>query len=66
MITYLTTQQATIEAAEQAKKENFETYILKSNFFCPCGESFACHLTDAKTLNTLQIFVNCEVCHNLS
>ena len=32
METYLTTQEATIEAAEQAKAENFGTYIKKGSY----------------------------------
>jgi len=64
METYLTTQKTTIEAAEQAKAENFETYIKKGSYKCACGESFACYLIDEKTLNTLAIFIHCEACHN--
>ena len=64
METYLTTTESAIEAAEQAKLENAGTYIKKGSYQCACGESFACYLIDEKTLNTLEIFVDCEVCHN--
>ena len=64
METYLTTQEAPIEAAEQAKAEHLGTYINKGSYICACGESFACYLIDEKTLNTLEIFVYCEACHN--
>jgi hypothetical protein len=64
METYLKTQEATIKAAEQAMSENFQTYIKKGRFLCDCGESFACYLIDENTLNTLEIFVYCEACHN--
>jgi len=64
METYLTTQERTIEAAEQAKLANYGTYIKKCSFRCDCGESFACYLIDEKTLNTLEMFVYCEACHN--
>ena len=63
MKTYLTTQQATIEAAKQAKAESIETYIKKGSYQCDCGESFACFLIDENSLNTLEIFVNCESCN---
>ena len=64
METYLTTQDATIAAAEKAKKDNHGTYIKRGSFRCGCGESFACYLIDEKTLNILETFVNCEACHN--
>lgn len=64
MENYLATYEATIEAAEKAQSENFDTYIKKDSYQCACGESFACYLIDEKTLNTLEIFVNCESCHN--
>lgn len=64
MKTYLTTQEATIEASEQAKTENFGTYIKKGSYQCACGESFACYLIDEKTLNTLETFIYCEACNS--
>ena len=64
METYLTTQEATIEAAKKAEAEFFGTYIKKGSYKCDCGESFACYLIDEKTLNTLEVFVYCEDCHN--
>lgn len=64
MKTYLTNQELTIEVAEQAKSENFGTYIKMDSCQCDCGESFACYLIDEITLNTLEIFICCEACHN--
>ena len=63
MVTYFTTAEATIKAANQAKSENFETYIEERSYQCDCGESSAYYLIDEKTLNTLQVFVECEACH---
>lgn len=62
METYLTTQEETIKAAEQAKAGTFGTYIEKRSYQCACGESFACYLINEKTLDTLETFVHCEAC----
>ena len=63
MKTFFKTQKETIEAANQAQRENDNTHIVKSNFFCECGESFACYLRHDKTLENLEIFVYCEACN---
>ena len=64
MTTYFKTQKETINAANQALKENANIHVILSNFFCDCGESFACYLRHNKTLEDLEVFVYCEACHN--
>ena len=64
MTTYFKTQEETIEAANQAQKENANTHVVKSNFFCDCGESFACYLRHDETLEDIETFVYCEACHD--
>ena len=64
MVTYYTTQEAAIKAAQEAKRDTYNTFVKHSSYQCCCGESFACYLIDRDTLNTLEMFVHCEYCHD--
>jgi len=64
MITYLTTQELTEKAADQAREENNGTHTKKGSVQCDCGESFAVFLIDDNSLNIIEEFVYCEACHD--
>ena len=60
---YFNTQEETVNAANEAKENNVDTYTKKGSVQCDCGESFAVFLIDEKTLNILEEFVYCEACN---
>lgn len=64
MITYLRDNQSAKVEAEKAKSENLNTYVECNSYQCTCGESAAARLIDSKTLNTLEIFVECQSCYD--
>jgi len=64
MESYYKTYEETNKAANQAKKDNYDTFLEKGIFQCDCGESFCLRLYDMNSLNLIEVFVECEACHN--
>ncbi len=60
---FYSTKKETIDAANEAKKNDDETDIKIGNVQCDCGESFAVFLIDKNTLNKLEEFICCPVCN---
>lgn len=61
---YYRTNDETKIAAKKAANENSDTILEYGSAECDCGESFAIRLIDMNSLNTLEVFVECEACAN--
>lgn len=62
MENYFKTQEEAIKKAKEAVKENFNTFLSKTNHYCRCGESLSFNLIDSDSLNLLEKFIVCESC----